>query len=231
MHKLKAGIDVINKQAVYYQVDRQGRTVRFKPWLGDSVSFLYDFIMRKSVFPRKFGGDVQRHYAILTQALAAMHGRQVLELATGAGSAVHFLDPDNVYTGIDISSGLLKRAARRFSAAGFSDSKFYVARAEDLPFNDIQFDLCLCILALNFLTMRCRHCKRPAGCWFLAACCCAASLCRSAMHYSARFAARCMRRRSWQTFVGRKLSIMSASQVKTARSSIATAPLSRGLGG
>ena len=150
MAKLKQDIQVINKKGLYYAVGSGNRLIRFRPWLGDSFSFLYDFIMSRSVFPKKFGGDIQKHYEILVQELADTHGRQVLELATGSGSAVHFLNSDNQYTGTDISPGLLKQAAKRFRKAGFPKPEFYVVSADDLPFESSSFDLCLCILALNF---------------------------------------------------------------------------------
>ena len=150
MVRLKPGIQIVEKKGLHYIVERGNRVVRFKPWLGDSVSFLYDFIMEKSIFPKKFGGDMQQHYDILRRTLAHAHGQRVLELATGSGSAVHFLNSDNRYVGTDISPGLLKRAAKRFTEAGFREPAFYVVSAEELPFDDALFDLCLCILSLNF---------------------------------------------------------------------------------
>jgi SAM-dependent methyltransferase len=106
--------------------------------------------MRRSVFPKKLDASIQKHYEILARELASAHGEQVLEVAAGSGSAVHFLSNDNHYTGTDISAGLLKRAASRFQKAGFREPSFYVASADDLPFENGGFDLCLCILALNF---------------------------------------------------------------------------------
>ena len=150
MEKLRPGIHVINKSGLYYAVDEQNRPIRFKPWLGDSLSFLYDYIMRTSVFPRTLGADVESHHEILTRALAGIRDSRILELGTGSGSAVHFLNSDNQYTGSDISSGLLKRATKRFAGAGFREPEFYVASADDLPFANGIFDLCLCVLSLNF---------------------------------------------------------------------------------
>ena len=57
----------------------------------------------------------------------------MLELATGSGNAVNFLPNDNKYTGADISPGLLRKAVKRFRAAGFKDDEFYVTSADDLP--------------------------------------------------------------------------------------------------
>lgn len=147
---LPSGIRVIKKQDLYYIAQSDNRINRFKPWLGDSFSFLYDFIMKRSIFPKKFGGDISKHYEILRQELQDVHGRCVLELATGSGSAVNFLANDNQYVGTDISSGLLKKAVKNFKAAGFQEAEFYVTSADDLPFNDNIFSVCLCILSLNF---------------------------------------------------------------------------------
>lgn len=147
---LPSGIRVIKKQDLYYIAQSDNRINRFKPWLGDSFSFLYDFIMKRSIFPKKFGGDISKHYEILRQELQDVHGRCVLELATGSGSAVNFLANDNQYVGTDISSGLLKKAVKNFKAAGFQEAEFYVTGADDLPFNDNIFSVCLCILSLNF---------------------------------------------------------------------------------
>jgi ubiquinone/menaquinone biosynthesis C-methylase UbiE len=152
MAKLKPGVQVVKKKGLYYTLGSGNRLRRFKPWLGDRFSFLYDVIMSHSVFPKKFGGDIQKHYEVLTQALTDAHGKQVLELATGSGSAVHFLGSDNHYTGTDVSPALLKQAVKRFSTAGFSEPEFYVRRAEDLPFENDVFDLCLCILSFNFFS-------------------------------------------------------------------------------
>jgi ubiquinone/menaquinone biosynthesis C-methylase UbiE len=147
---LKNGIRVISKRGLGYVTGDGGRIKRFKPWLGDAFSFLYDFIMKRSVFPKKFGADIGRHFGILARELKTVHRERVLELATGSGSAVSFLPNDNRYVGTDISAGLLRRAAKHFKAAGFDGAEFYVASAEDLPFAERTFSVCLCILSLNF---------------------------------------------------------------------------------
>ena len=149
---LKSGIRVIRKKGLYYVAKSENDVERFKAWLGDSFSFLYDFIMKSSIFPKKFGGDMGKHYEILSQELKDVHGKCVLELAAGSGSAINFLGSDNQYTGIDISPGLLRKAVKRFRAAGFKEAKFYVTTVDDLPFDDNLFDIALCILSLNFFS-------------------------------------------------------------------------------
>jgi SAM-dependent methyltransferase len=149
---LKNGIKIIKKKGLHYIVEDGGNLLKFKPWLGDAFSFLYDFIMKNSIFPKKFGGDIDRHYEILSKDLRSVHDRWVLELATGSGSAVNFLPNDNQYTGTDISPGLLRKAVKSFRNAGYKDAEFYVTSADDLPFDDNLFDIVLCILSLNFFS-------------------------------------------------------------------------------
>lgn len=151
MTKLKPGIRITKKGDLCYILENGSRLKRFKPWLADSVSFLYDFIMTNSVIPKKLDADIQKHYNTLSQQLAGIHGSRILELGTGSGSAVYFLDHDNHYTGTDVSPGLLKQAAGRFIRSGFPSPEFYIASADDLPFESNLFDLCLCILSLNFI--------------------------------------------------------------------------------
>lgn len=147
---LKNGIKAIDKKGLHYIVGDENKILKFKPWLGDAFSFLYDFIMKNSIFPKKFGGDINQHYKILSKELKDIHEKRVLELASGSGSAVNFLPNDNHYTGTDISPGLLKKALNNFSNASFKKANFYVTSANDLPFDDNLFDIVLCILSLNF---------------------------------------------------------------------------------
>lgn len=150
MNMLKDGAHVVRRNGLTFLVGSDHKPKRFRPWIMDSLSFLYDLIMEKSVFPRKLGGDMKKHHDILRRELKDVHGKRVLELATGIGSAVNFLENDNRYVGTDISPGLLKKAAKRFRSVGFEEAEFYVVSAEDLPFDDDTFNLCLCILSLNF---------------------------------------------------------------------------------
>ena len=147
---LKNGIKAIKRKGLYYIVQDGGKLLKFKPWLGDAFSFLYDFIMQNSIFPKKFGADINRHYEILSGQLNAVHEKRVLELATGSGSSVNFLPNDNQYTGTDISPGLLRKAVILFNNAGFKNFDFYVTSADELPFDENLFDVVLCILSLNF---------------------------------------------------------------------------------
>jgi ubiquinone/menaquinone biosynthesis C-methylase UbiE len=147
---LKSGILTIEKQGIKL-VDNRDRNIKAGPWIIDSFAFFYDSIMRCAIFPQKFGSDMQKHYKILAKELAEVKQKRVLEIATGSGSAVKFLDKGNDYTGIDINPGLLKLAKKRFHQAGFQRVELYLVSADSLPFTDATYDICLCVLALNFL--------------------------------------------------------------------------------
>jgi SAM-dependent methyltransferase len=151
MVKVKPDTHIVFRGQLGFIMESEHQLRRFKPWLGDAFSFIYDRVMTNSVFPKKFGADVGRHYEILSSELADMRDKPTLEVGTGTGSAVHFLDPSNQYAGVDVSPGLLRQAAAHFKAAGFREPELYVASGDDLPFADATFDLCLCILSLNFI--------------------------------------------------------------------------------
>lgn len=150
MCMLRDEVTIITKNGLHYVVTERGKRITPKPWIGDLFASTYDFFMEKTVFPKKFNADLDKHYQILQKVLTKSHEEKVLELAAGNGSAVYFLPTDNDYTGIDISPGLLKRAKKNFHEAGFSDPDFYITGVEHLPFKDSIFSLVLCMLALNF---------------------------------------------------------------------------------
>lgn len=140
----------VQKKNLHYVLDEKGHIKKYKPWLGDFFSFLYDRIMEKSIFPGKFNADIKKHISILKEEFRDIHHARILEIATGSGNAALFLNADNIYTGIDISPGLLKRAYSRLYESGFEMVELYVSTAEVLPFPDKQFDFAICHLSLNF---------------------------------------------------------------------------------
>ena len=120
---LKNEIKIITMIRLYYTDDDEDKLLKFKPWLGDAFSFIYDFIMKNSIFPNKFGGDMNKHYEILRNELKGVHEKRVLELAKGSGSSLNFLPNNNQYTGSDISPGLLRKAVKNFRNAGFKNEE------------------------------------------------------------------------------------------------------------
>lgn len=146
---IKETITVKREKGIHY-VFENGKKKTFKPWLGEIFSFLYDRIMEKSVFPNLFGGDIEKHIAICKNELHLLQDKKILDVGAGSGVAVSYLPGNNLYTGIDISPGLLKKAETRFQQIRFSKADFYVSKAENLPFQDNFFDVCLCMLTMNF---------------------------------------------------------------------------------
>ena len=128
----------------------EGSKVIYKPWLGDLFSFMYDSIMEKSVFPKKFEASIKKHSDFLSKEYSGIHNSRVLELGTGSGNISELLPPDNEYAGIDISPGLLKKAYLNLINAGFSSPELFICSAINLPFQEDYFDFCLCNLSLNF---------------------------------------------------------------------------------
>ncbi|MEE4176959.1 MAG: class I SAM-dependent methyltransferase [Bacteroides sp.] len=148
--KIKGSVKVVRKNDLYYELDSNNRVRIRKPWLGDIFSAFYDRIMERNIFPKKFNGSIHKHFELLKNEFNTIHGRQIIEFATGSGNAVEFLNNDNVYTGIDVSAGLLRIARKKLILSGFKEPEFYVSDASDTPFAEDCFDMAICNLSLNF---------------------------------------------------------------------------------
>ena len=146
---LKKSTELITRKGISYIISN-GKIISYTPWLGDLFSFLYDSIMKKSVFPKKFEASLDKHNQFLINELKRLKNKNILELATGSGNLSEFLSNDNKYSGIDISNGLLKVAYKKFRKKSFSDFRLYLCSADNIPFEDNSFDICICNLSLNF---------------------------------------------------------------------------------
>ena len=133
-----------------YSLKKDGKELKYKPWLGDIFSSSYDFFMKKTVFPKKLNASIDKNKEFLEYKLGNIHNKNILELATGSGNLSEILPNDNRYIGLDISKGLLKIANERFLEKGFKNLRFYVCGVKQLPFKDNIFDICICNLSLNF---------------------------------------------------------------------------------
>lgn len=142
----------IKKHGINHLKDKNGKIKKFKPWLGDIFSFLYDRIMEKSIFPKLFNGNIEKHFEILEKEFKDLHKLEIIEISTGSGTISDYLPNDNKYVGIDISKGLLKKAYLRLKDKGFENFELYNTSAEILPFDDNSFDFAFCNLSLNFFT-------------------------------------------------------------------------------
>lgn len=150
--KLKESVKGKKKNNIYFLLDEKNKIRKYKPWLGDLFSFLYDRIMEKSVFPKKFSGSITKHFDILKNEFKDIVNKEIIDIAAGSGNAVKFLNRNNNYTGIDISAGLIKRAVRNFEKYNFANAEFYISDASDIPFSDNIFNIAICNLSLNFFT-------------------------------------------------------------------------------
>ena len=143
-------ISTVKKQGINFLIDKDGKIKKYKPWLGDILSFLYDRIMEKSIFPKLFNGSIEKHFEILKNEFKNIHNINILEIGTGSGTLSGFLPNDNKYVGVDISKGLLKKALLRFKEKEFNNFELFNTSAEELPFNENSFDYAICNLSLNF---------------------------------------------------------------------------------
>ncbi|MBN1638186.1 MAG: class I SAM-dependent methyltransferase [Ignavibacteriales bacterium] len=148
--KIKDSVKISNKNGINYLLDNNNKLIKNKPWIGDLFSFLYDRIMEKSVFPKKFNASIEEHYKILKKIFEDISDKTIIEFATGTGDAIKFLNKNNIYAGVDISSGLLRLAKKKFDLYGFTSFELYNADATEIPFQDNTFDIAICNLSLNF---------------------------------------------------------------------------------
>jgi ubiquinone/menaquinone biosynthesis C-methylase UbiE len=143
-------IELIKKDDINY-LKLDGKVRKQQPWLNGLFVSLYDWSMKRSVFPKKFNASYPEHLRILKNAFQDIHHNTVLEVATGSGNVVNFLPPDNNYHGIDISEGLLRLASKKLKRYGFPNAELYLTDACHLPFSNSIFEVAVCNLALNFI--------------------------------------------------------------------------------
>lgn len=101
--RIKDSVGVTTKNGINFLLDKNNKQIKNKPWLGDLFSFLYDNIMEKSVFPKKFNASVVEHYKIMGKIFENVSDKVIIEFATGSGDAIRFLKNKNIYAGVDIS--------------------------------------------------------------------------------------------------------------------------------
>ncbi len=135
---------------IHYQKDINGKPVKYQAWLGDIFASFYDRIMEKSIFPKKFGGDIKKHFEILQHEFQQIENQKILDIAAGSGNVVSFISNNNHYSGTDISPGLLKIAAKKLKKANFTNFQFHICDVCNLPFEDDFYNVAICNLSINF---------------------------------------------------------------------------------
>ena len=148
---IKGNIQIKNVSGINYLI-KNGKRVIFKKWLGDLFSPLYDRIMKKNVFPKKFNGDIQKHEEFLKSIYKDIVNEKILEISTGTGNLANLISNNNEYYGIDISPGLLKKAINKFSENNFKEFNLYLCSVDNMIFKNNSFDVCICNLSLNFFS-------------------------------------------------------------------------------
>jgi ubiquinone/menaquinone biosynthesis C-methylase UbiE len=104
-------------------------------------------------------GERDFHKALaerLVEVARPQPGEAVLDIATGTGlaaiPAARAVGAAGRVVGIDISTGMLERAAKSIETAGLRNVELAHADAERLAYPDASFDLILCCSSLPFLT-------------------------------------------------------------------------------
>ncbi|WP_324718206.1 methyltransferase domain-containing protein [Carboxydochorda subterranea] len=107
------------------------------------VQRIYD--RRSRHYARTVGRFERRAHLRAIELAQISPGDKVLEVAVGPGTTlVEILarvEGDNVVHGVDISTGMLRQAARTAAAAGYANFELRQADARQLPYPDHSFDL------------------------------------------------------------------------------------------
>lgn len=119
------------------------RMIDALPLSSDQVRRIYD--RRSRTYAQTVGRLERRAHLRALELARIAPGDRVLEVAVGPGTTlVEILarvDRSNVVHGVDISPGMLERAARAVAAAGYDNVELREADARKLPYPDHSFDL------------------------------------------------------------------------------------------
>jgi ubiquinone/menaquinone biosynthesis C-methylase UbiE len=109
----------------------------------DEIQAFYD-----TEYYRAIGADASsenRHYRALASRLEIAPGRRVLDVACGTGAWLKCC----ASRGAAISGVDLSRRAIEFCKSAHSSGAFHACAAEQLPFDDLSFDLVTCLGSLE----------------------------------------------------------------------------------
>ncbi|PID76127.1 MAG: hypothetical protein CSA20_09320 [Deltaproteobacteria bacterium] len=114
------------------------------------IAFLYDPIMDSYVRKKMHRADPQKHQRIWQELIGSFQRLKILDLACGTGKLIDYLNGNNDYTGLDLSYGMLKRAARRAKQKGLAQCRIVCSNAEK-PLPEERFDLVITDTALHVI--------------------------------------------------------------------------------
>lgn len=146
------------------------------PVFARTVGASYDWAMGRETAARRFGrlvmgADVDRVYRAMDAIGAMPDGSAILDVPCGSGIAMRRLQSDQHvrYVGLDISAPMLAVARRRIPAAHRDRVSIVEGSIEELPFDEGEFDLCVCFNGLHCVpdpavaVGEIARCLRPGG--------------------------------------------------------------------
>lgn len=141
-----------------------------------SVGASYDWAMEHPAVARRFGrvvmgADVDRIYRAMDAIGGMPDGSAILDVPCGAGiGMLRLRDGQRTrYVGVDISAAMLRRARQRIPAEHGDRVRLVEGSIEHMPFEDGEFDLCVCFNGLHCVpdpaaaVAEMRRCLRPGG--------------------------------------------------------------------
>lgn len=141
-----------------------------------TVGASYDWAMGQEAVARRFGrlvmgADVERVYRAMSVVGEIPDGAAILDVPCGGGIAMLRIRPDQDirYVGVDVSAPMLQRAQRRIPARLGDRIHLIKASIEGMPFDDGEFDLCVCFNGLHCVpdpavaVAEIARCLRPGG--------------------------------------------------------------------
>jgi SAM-dependent methyltransferase len=124
---------------------------RGHPWAA-----VYDFFVERESLSRPvgkllFGTDTQLLYDEMRAVVEVPDGGAVLDIPCGGGVALRALSPDRDvrYVAADIAPAMLERTEQVAYERGLDQVETRIADAENMPFDDAEFDLAMSFAGLH----------------------------------------------------------------------------------
>jgi ubiquinone/menaquinone biosynthesis C-methylase UbiE len=141
-----------------------------------TIGACYDLAMERKAPARRFGrlimdADFDRIYRAMSALGDMPDGSAILDVPCGGAIALRELrDTQKVrYVGVDVSPTMLERARRRVRPQHRSTVEIIEADIERMPFDDNEFDLCICFNGLHCVpdpqaaVREIARCLKPGG--------------------------------------------------------------------
>jgi SAM-dependent methyltransferase len=144
---------------------------RGHPWAA-----VYDFVVEREALSKPagwllFGTDTELLYERMRAVDDVPEGGAVLDIPCGGGVALRALEPGRRlrYVAADIAPAMLERTRQVAHQHGVDQVETRIADAEDMPFADGEFDLCMSFAGLHCFphpdvaAAEIARCLRPDG--------------------------------------------------------------------